>query len=188
MVKTCSKCGSPKPSHDFHKNAASKDGLSGRCKDCQRRYFRAWREKQPGYSEYNRQAVAASKRKRPETHRLYQRRYQQLPHRRLHRNISSAVNYSLKRASKSKQRTGTVSLIGYTIAELKRHLEARFLPGMSWDNYGRGGWVIDHVKPISLFNTSDPTEFADCWSLSNLEPAWEPDNAAKGNRFIGSAS
>lgn len=29
-----------------------------------------------------------------------------------------------------------------TIDELKKHLEAQFKIGMTWDNYGKDGWEI----------------------------------------------
>ena len=33
-------------------------------------------------------------------------------------------------------------------AELRAHLESKWQPGMSWDNYGKQtGWVIDHIVP-----------------------------------------
>ena len=43
-------------------------------------------------------------------------------------------------------------VVGYTKEELKKHLEAQFRDGMTWENYGRGGWQIDHIIPISAFN------------------------------------
>ncbi len=44
------------------------------------------------------------------------------------------------------------SLAGYSLYDLLRHLESKFLPGMSFDNYGRGGWEVDHIIPRSAFN------------------------------------
>ena len=45
------------------------------------------------------------------------------------------------------------SIVGYDVCDLHRHLERQFLPGMSWDNYGRGKgkWQIDHIIPRSTF-------------------------------------
>lgn len=42
-------------------------------------------------------------------------------------------------------------LVGYTRQELKQHLETLFTEGMSWDNYGKFGWHIDHILPLSFF-------------------------------------
>lgn len=77
------------------------------------------------------------------------------------------------------------SLVGYTVEELMTHLERRFLPGMTWENYGRGGWHIDHRVPRSAFNyeTPDHIDFKRCWSLDNLQPLWERDNISKGSKL-----
>ena len=73
------------------------------------------------------------------------------------------------------------SLVGYTLQELETHLEGAFLPGMSWENYGKGGWVIDHIIPACAFTYTQSTdlEFLSCWALSNLRPLWEKDNLTK---------
>src|SRR6266480_1801140 len=46
-------------------------------------------------------------------------------------------------------------LIGCTISELITYLQSKFLPGMSWENYGRKGWHIDHIRPLSSFDLAD---------------------------------
>lgn len=74
--------------------------------------------------------------------------------------------------------------VGYTIEELMAHLESQFQSGMTWENRGRGGWHIDHIRPVSDFDftsVEDP-EFKECWSLWNLQPLWEKDNLRKYNR------
>lgn len=71
-------------------------------------------------------------------------------------------------------------LVGYSLEELMDHLERQFLPGMSWDNRGRG-WHIDHIRPLSSFaytNADDP-QFREAWALTNLRPLWARDNQRK---------
>jgi len=65
--------------------------------------------------------------------------------------------------------------VGFTTLELMGHLEAQFKEGMSWDNYGRNGWHIDHICPISSFKFTsyNDKDFKECWSLENLQPLWE---------------
>lgn len=66
------------------------------------------------------------------------------------------------------------SLVGYSLSDLKAHLEALFLPGMSWDNLSKTGWRIAHLNPVSSYtfqSYSDPA-FRECWALSNLIPRW----------------
>ena len=75
------------------------------------------------------------------------------------------------------------TIVGYTLSDLMRHIEALFSPGMSWDNFGE--WHIDHVKPQALFRyeSSDDAEFHECWALPNLQPLWAHDNLVKGARY-----
>lgn len=79
--------------------------------------------------------------------------------------------------------------LGYSIDELKAHLEKQFVPGMTWENHGRGDecWHIDHIKPVSWFNFSstEDEEFKACWALENLAPKWQFDNLSKGAKFEG---
>lgn len=69
-------------------------------------------------------------------------------------------------------------LVGCSPAELKVYLEAQFLPGMSWANYGRKGWEIDHIKPCASFDLGDPDQCRTCFHHSNLRPLWFKDNQA----------
>ena len=74
--------------------------------------------------------------------------------------------------------------VGYTLADLKEHLEKQFSAGMSWDNYGKFGWHIDHIRPICTFkfNSIEDKEFKECWSLENLRPLWWRDNLMRKKR------
>ena len=73
-------------------------------------------------------------------------------------------------------------LVGYTVDDLKRHIEKLFLPGMTWENIG--GWHIDHILPVSRFNYNSPLDpdFKRCWGLKNLRPMWAKDNIRKSNK------
>lgn len=78
------------------------------------------------------------------------------------------------------------SLVGYTVEELREHLERQFLPGMTWGNRGLNGWHIDHIRPISSFSytSSDDPEFKECWALTNLRPMWGSENIRKKDQRI----
>lgn len=79
----------------------------------------------------------------------------------------------------------TLEGLGCTFAELKQKLEAQFQDGMSWENYGRKGWHIDHRKPLALFDLTDPAQFRKACHYSNLQPLWWHENVAKGARYTG---
>lgn len=99
---------------------------------------------------------------------------------RLHCNVSSAIRRSLKGERKG---NGWENLVGYTKQDLMIHLESLFIDGMSWNNYGRKGWVIDHIIPKSAFCFRKPTDidFKRCWELNNLQPMWFNENSKKNN-------
>lgn len=98
--------------------------------------------------------------------------------------FSAAVRRSL---GSSKGGRSWETLVGYSLEALKIHLEQRFQRGMSWENYGRGGWHIDHIIPRSAFNYQTPQDidFNRCWALENLQPLWEFDNISKGAKLDG---
>lgn len=73
-------------------------------------------------------------------------------------------------------------VLGYTVEELKTHLEKQFTKGMTWEN--RSQWEIDHIVPIVEFNLNNhyDAEFKACWALSNLRPIWKAENRSKSYR------
>jgi len=103
------------------------------------------------------------------------------PKYRLDENMGSAIARSLK--DKKAKRPWEV-LVNYTLEELIRHLEKQFDNRMSWDNYG-SYWVVDHVKPKSLFSYISPNdlEFKKCWALGNLQPLEKRKNIKKKNHL-----
>lgn len=107
------------------------------------------------------------------------RRQNENPHWRLHNRISAAIYNALKATKTRKNGRSWESVVGYSIHELKEHLERQFLPGMGWHNMGE--WHVDHIRPRAMFqyeSESDP-EFKDCWALTNLRPLWATDNQQK---------
>lgn len=95
---------------------------------------------------------------------------------------SALLRASLRGGLKSKK---TVELLGYTVAELRDHLEARFTEGMTWERFMAGDIHIDHIRPVSSFSitSEDCADFRACWSLGNLQPLWAADNIRKGHRY-----
>lgn len=77
----------------------------------------------------------------------------------------------------------TAAILGYSVEELRAHLEKHFEAGMSWNNYGKGcnEWSIDHSRPISSFPMT--TTLAEINALENLRPMWHRENCAKKNKW-----
>jgi hypothetical protein len=80
----------------------------------------------------------------------------------------------------SKSRASWQALAGYTVEQLKTHLERQFTKGMNWSNMGE--WHIDHILPLSSFTFSAPDdpEFKAAWAITNLRPLWAVKNITKG--------
>lgn len=70
-------------------------------------------------------------------------------------------------------------IIGCDWQFLRNHIEAKFAPGMSWENYGYHGWHIDHIVPLCRFDLADPAHVKQAWHFTNLQPLWAADNYAK---------
>ncbi|TMP97363.1 MAG: hypothetical protein E6L07_03065 [Verrucomicrobia bacterium] len=82
----------------------------------------------------------------------------------------------------SKRKCKWENLLGYSVEELKAHLESQFTEGMTWDKFFGGGIHIDHVIPRMNFNYISPNDlqFKQCWALSNLRPIWPKENSVSG--------
>lgn len=64
----------------------------------------------------------------------------------------------------------------------------QFKPGMSWDNYGLGGWHIDHKKPVAAFHAQGIYDMYTINMLCNLQPLWAAENRSKSNNWTFSAA
>ena len=93
--------------------------------------------------------------------------------------IGDSIRGALRRAGESNV---VQRLLGYKIADLRKHLELQFLPGMGWHNMHE--WHIDHIIPQSSFNLGDHDQWLKCWCMSNLRPLWARDNLAKSARVL----
>lgn len=95
--------------------------------------------------------------------------------------IANTIRSAIKGGTKSP----TVErLFGYSISQLKAHIEKQFTGKMSWPAFMRGDIHIDHIVPQSAFNLLDESEYKSCWSLSNLQPLWKKHNLKKGGKII----
>ena len=73
------------------------------------------------------------------------------------------------------------SFLGCSLDELRDHLERQFQDGMTWENWGRQGWHIDHIKPLLHFDLEDEAQLRLACHYTNLQPLWWRDNIVKGH-------
>lgn len=76
---------------------------------------------------------------------------------------------------------GHAKLLGCDREHLRKHIEVRFQPGMTWENYGLDGWTVDHITPCAAFNLSDPEQQRVCFHYTNLQPLWSWENSVEKN-------
>jgi hypothetical protein len=94
--------------------------------------------------------------------------------------LTQSLRARLRNALKNNHKRGSaVRDLGCTVDEFKVYLESKFLPGMSWDNYGYHGWHIDHIKPLSLYDLTDRNQLLEACHYTNLQPLWASDNLSK---------
>jgi hypothetical protein len=96
--------------------------------------------------------------------------------------LAHNIGVQMRNALRGRKPGAWRDLVGYSVDDLKSHLESLFLPSMSWANYGTA-WHIDHKQPISTFDL--PRQIRECWALSNLQPLGNIENIRKGGRWNG---
>ncbi len=101
------------------------------------------------------------------------------PNWKLTQNMRSGMNNALAGRSKS---APTMKIIGCTAEALFKHLLscASREPWMTRENYGKGGWDVDHIIAIQKWDYGCPLQFALCWDKSNLQPMEHIANIKKG--------
>ena len=138
--------------------------------DAERLRAKTWYEENPGYH------AIRNKRLRRED-----------PQFKIKDNLRRRIRAALKENIKSAR---TLELLGCATEDFKTHLERRFAPGMSWENYGRGPgrrWEIDHIRPCASFDLTDPAQQRVCFHFSNQQPLWAVDNRAKSDKVLASS-
>jgi hypothetical protein len=189
MKKLCVKCNISQSILNFHKKKDSPDGLRAACKSCRsierKQYHFVNRDlenaKNKAWSVKNKDKIkikdALWNLKNKDYVNFKQRvRYKNSIEYRIRQNIRSRIKDSIKKD------LNTPEYVGCSIVELKIHLESKFLPGMTWDNYGFRGWHIDHIKPLANFDLTDREELLMVCHYTNLQPLWWQDNLSKGDK------
>lgn len=144
------------------------------------------REKRESEEYLEKERAYDKARRSTKEYREYRRNYERAlketsPEYRIRHSIGRGIRKALRNG---KGGHGTFSILGYSAADLRAHLEGLFTSGMTWTNYG--DWHIDHKIPLSVFNieTKDNIDFKRAWSLENLQPMWAAENVRKGAKLM----
>lgn len=192
----CSRCKEDKPASSFYRKSNLR-GVSHHCKACEleikKVYYVENREKLiakacahakkigPRYAEYHYQYYRKNKEKARTHARNWMRKRLQEPGFKLMHGLRDRVRKAIK--NRYPKAANTALLIGCSMEHLRGHLESLFLPGMTWENYGRHGWHIDHIRPCASFDFLDPEQQRQCFHWTNLQPLWWLDNVRKSDKW-----
>lgn len=163
-LKPCRGCGRSLPLDRYFPD--KKAGSYATCKECRSDLTTRYRAE----NRDRLQAIATSRRRE---------RYAKDPQFKVGVLLRNRISAALQGRA---QAASTSDLVGCDLATLRLHLEAQFVDGMTWDNYGRTGWHVDHIRPCASFDLSDPEQQRACFHFTNLQPLWAVDNCRKGAR------
>lgn len=195
-MKICSCCKVEKPLEEFYLRSDRPGKRASHCRLCKKQASKTpklaarRKERQKGYRKNNFQKERArvdawidKNRARVNQCQLKntQRRRKSDPAWAIRLNLSTRISKALRGKQKA---LPTLTLLGCSLEELRRHLEKQFLPGMSWENYGKEGWHVDHKRPCASFSDlTRPEQQRECFRFSNLQPLWSTDNYKKGAKW-----
>lgn len=95
--------------------------------------------------------------------------------------IRANLRSRLWQAIKKDKAGSAVKNLGCSVQELMKYIESKFSSGMSWKNYGKRGWHIDHIKPLSGFDLTKSDQLKQACHYTNLQPLWWQENLSKGS-------
>lgn len=94
------------------------------------------------------------------------------------KNLMRSRLIELLKKNKTQKSKSAITLVGCSVTEVKQHLEKQFLPIWNWDNHGTV-WEIDHIKPCSSFDLTDPEQQKECFHYTNLRPLFKTTKIAE---------
>ena len=113
----------------------------------------------------------------------------------LRKSISYCIWKMLTSNNVTKNGRSCLEFLGYTLEELKTHLERQFEPWMTWETYGpyhrktwkdddqnTWTWQVDHIVPQTdlPYSSMADENFQKCWALNNLRPFNSKQNQSDG--------
>ena len=164
-------------------------GFVYNCHICGKEFEKSYKDQQCCSFKCSTIKGANTKRIYPDSlHRLNQRRESEAIRRKIDplfvlKNRMRSLMYSSLRGTKNGRKWQ--NLVGYSVEDLKKHLQKKFTKGMTWEKFLNGEIHIDHKIPVDVFNFTRPSDFdfKRCWDINNLQPLWAYDNLSKSNKI-----
>ena len=194
---------------DCDKDLVDAEGPKKRCDICNKEYRKLYwriREAKPDRKEKNKKRFQEYRQKNPEKFKDYAKKHSNkwrnenreryLQKKRENNKLAYRNNLQHKlgnllrtriwtalKIQGLKKNHSTMEITGCSKEELIQHLESQFSEGMTWENWSLNGWHIDHIRPVSSFDLSDPAQVKECFHYSNLQPLWAIDNLKKSDSW-----
>jgi len=208
-AKRCPACIQVKPADDFYRHRYARGGLTARCKAChdslscrgtvarQADRRRVSLEHGRAYRTVAEVMAAQCEAKGTRKADMLRRSLERAAKREASA-ITRQLREKVKNQIKKQRRMGgmawrirdslnhdrwsptILARFGFTVADLKQHMERQFTKGMDWSAFRRGEIHIDHIVPVRCFDLNQEADIQACWALTNLRPLWAADNLAKG--------
>jgi hypothetical protein len=201
-TKVCSICNENKNIDEYNNSSKLVNGIrkywkKNFCKKCQSEKFKKFsqsrnkdikKENDKNYYEKNKDIIMEKKRNyyKIEKNRI-RRNFRKQTYRknrlktdikfRLLTTVRSRILASFKNKSNS-----SIEYLGCDIDFYKKWIEFTMKEDMTWENYGKI-WNIDHVIPVSSFNSSNNDEMKKAFNWKNTRALYAKDNFSKGKNI-----
>lgn len=97
--------------------------------------------------------------------------------------LSLRTRMAIKAQGGSK--TGSIlQILGAPIVVVRAHIQSQFKKGMTWKNWGRKGWHLDHIVPCAAFDLTNEEQRRKCFHYTNLRPLWAVENLLKSDQIV----
>ncbi len=80
-----------------------------------------------------------------------------------------------------RNKSNIIKYLGCSVEEFKIHIQSLFQPGMTWENWSKTGWHLDHVIPLEKLDPENEDDFKKSCHYNNFQPMWASNNCSKGS-------
>lgn len=159
--------------HEAHKDRVREHKRKSSIKPCSKERKKAYNETiKDRFKVYRKTYLDRN----PERRKASLDRYNKTPKARVAAAARARLRNALKRKSQS-----TRAYLGCTPEFFKKHIEAQFVAGMTWENFGK--WHMDHIVPLSAFDLSDLRQVQIACNWTNIRPLWAKANLRKSGKI-----
>lgn len=193
MIKQCLKCGQCRDVELFNTKSGRVSQWMSYCKECAKVDRKTRYAKNKDKEKVIRDIWYAENRHKKQAYEKEFRRehYKKDSTFRIGLNLRVRLGRHLKQlANYVPGNSIAIDNLGCSINKLKMHMQMKFHRNprgkheyMTWDNNTRNGWHVDHMRPLSSFDLSDPEQLKIACHYTNLQPMWAEDNLKKGDKY-----